>query len=91
MKRGALEKLKGLKITNQIKKHGAANASGHPGPGTVNRREQRRLDQSLGLVPFAVKLEGDLVTKLQELAETRKISLNELVTELLRKAMVSGS
>jgi hypothetical protein len=45
----------------------------------VDRREQRKLDQALGLVPFAVKLNSELVKKIQELAVERKAPLNEVV------------
>lgn len=68
-------------------------APGTAGFGTaasapVDRREQRKLDQALGLVPFAVKLNGDLVKQLQALAKERDADLNEVVAELLAKALV---
>ncbi|HSN42074.1 MAG TPA: hypothetical protein VLT92_18000, partial [Burkholderiales bacterium] len=53
----------------------------------LDRREQRKLDQSLGLVPFAVKLDGDLVKRVQALAQERQAGLNEIVAELLEKGL----
>ena len=53
----------------------------------MDRREQRKRDQALGLVPFAIKLEGELVTQLQSLAQERGIPLNELTADLLRKGL----
>ena len=52
-----------------------------------DRREQRKLDQAQGLVPFAVKLNIELVAQLQALAQVREIGINELTAELLRDAM----
>ena len=41
---------------------------GKDSPATIDRREQRKRDQEMGLVPFAVKLDGELVQQLQQLA-----------------------
>lgn len=56
---------------------------------TVDRREQRRLDQAAGLVPFAVKLNGELVKQLQERASADAVDLNTLVGTLLAKALAA--
>ena len=53
----------------------------------VDRREQRKLDQAAGLVPFAVKLNADLVKQLQELSKERGVELNQLVAEVLAKGL----
>ncbi len=55
----------------------------------VDRREQRKRDQALGLVPFAVKLNSELVQQLQALSKERGIELNEVVTELLKKGLAA--
>jgi hypothetical protein len=60
----------------------SANAGGVP-----DRREQRKLDQAAGLVPFAVKLNSELVKEIQALAQSRDLGLNEVVDELLRKGL----
>jgi predicted HicB family RNase H-like nuclease len=52
-----------------------------------DRREQRRLDQAAGLIPFAVKLNRDLVAQINALAQSRKVPLNEVVAELLQAAL----
>jgi hypothetical protein len=81
-----LQKLNAMKLVNQMRN---AGAHGRPG-GTVaptDRRAQRRLDQAAGLVPFAVKLNGDLIKQIHAQAAERKTGVNELVAELLQKAL----
>ena len=66
-------------------KGGAIGAAGKtPVP---DRREQRDRERALGLVPFAVKLNSDLVQQLQTLSKERNVELNELVAELLQKGL----
>ena len=48
-----------------------------------DRRQQRKLDQAAGLVPFAVKLKQDLVAQLGALAAERQLPLNALVEAVL--------
>ncbi|CDG85112.1 putative uncharacterized protein [Janthinobacterium agaricidamnosum NBRC 102515 = DSM 9628] len=55
----------------------------------IDRREQRKRDQALGLVPFAVKLNGDLVLQLQTLAKERGAELNEVVADVLTKGLAA--
>jgi hypothetical protein len=85
VKKADMEKVKG-------------KAVGGSGPGTPDRygrgsgevfdkREQRRRDQEAGLVPFAVKLHGDLVKEIQALAKTRGTGLNEVADEVIRKGL----
>jgi len=81
-----LQKYNAMKLVNQMKNTGT---HGNPG-GTVkpvDRREQRRIDQAAGLVPFAVKLNGDLIKQIHALATERKTAVNEIVAELLQKAL----
>lgn len=89
MKRTDLEKNIGLKINSQMKQAGIPGRSGKEAAPAVDRREQRKLDQALGLVPFAVKLNSDLVKQIQALAQTRQTGLNEVVAELLKKGLGS--
>ena len=56
----------------------------------VDRREQRKRDQALGLVPFAVKLNSDLVLQLQNIAKERGADLNEVVAELITKSLAAA-
>ena len=60
---------------------------GQGAAAVMDRREQRKRDQALGLVPFAIKLEGELVKQLQSLTQERGIPLNELTADLLRKGL----
>lgn len=87
LKRADLEKSKGKKIDRQTSK---SPIPGRPAIGVtieVDRREQRKRDQALGLVPFAVKLDGQLIKQLHALAQERAIGINDLTAELLNKAL----
>ncbi len=55
----------------------------------IDKREQRKLDQALGLVPFAIKLNSDLIAQLHTLAKERDIDMNELVASMLIKGMAA--
>lgn len=87
MKKAGLEKNKGLKIQGKMKQSGTPGRFGSGAASVPDRREQRKLDQSLGLVSFAVKLNSDLVQRVQALAQERQIGLNEVVAELLQKGL----
>lgn len=90
MKKTDLEKLKARKIESQVGKTMKSSGFGKNEVAPPNRREQRKLDQAQGLVPFACKLHGALVKQLQELAQQRAGGLNEVVAELLKKALGKG-
>lgn len=66
-----------------------AGGFGNSATTTVDRREQRKLDQAAGLVPFAVKLNSDLVMQLQTQAKERNVELNQLVADLLAKGLAA--
>jgi hypothetical protein len=70
-------------------KMAAPNAAGFgkDNAPSVDRREQRKRDQEMGLVPFAVKLDGELVQQLQKLAKSRSMDLNALVAEVLNRGL----
>jgi hypothetical protein len=87
MKKTDLEKNKGLKINSSVNRFGTPGRFGKDATVPLERREKRRLDQALGLVPFAVKLNGDLVKQVHALAQERKTGLNEVVAELLKKGL----
>jgi hypothetical protein len=87
MKKTDLEKNKALKLTQSMKQ-GHSERFGKGAEQTpVNRREQRKLDQAKGLVPFACKLDGELVAALKERAAAHPDGINGLVDELLRRAL----
>jgi len=84
MKKTDLAKRDAERIRNAM---GAKNAAFDRGGAAPDRREQRERDRALGLVPFAVKLNGDLVKQLQGLAGERGVEINQLVAELLQKGL----
>jgi hypothetical protein len=87
MKRTDLEKMKGLTLRERMKTGGTPERFGTQSASPLDRRQQRELERARGLVPFAVKLEGELVKRLQALAQEREQPLNEVVGELLRKGL----
>jgi hypothetical protein len=86
MKKADLEKLKGLKVNQAIANTATPGRFGRDAV-VPNRREQRRLDAAQGLVPFAVKLNADLVQEIHTLARERGAPVNDVVAELLKKAL----
>lgn len=87
MKKTDLEKLKGMKIDGRMKHAGTPGRFGAAADVATSRREQRERERAQGLVPFAVKLDGELVKRIQALAQDRKSVLNEVVAELLEKGL----
>ncbi len=88
MKKTDLEKLKGLKIDSRMKHAGTPGRFGaDAGAAVTSRREQRERERAQGLVPFAVKLDGELVKRIHARAQERKAGLNEVVAELLEKGL----
>ena len=78
MKKTDLEKNKGLKIMGQMRQAGSPSRFGAAAQAVPDRREQRKLDQAAGLVPFAVKLPEALVARLRERAEAEPVSYTHL-------------
>lgn len=76
------------KLMGKMVAPGAAGF-GNGDAAAVDRREQRKRDQALGLVPFAVKLNGELVQRLQTRAKDGGRDLNEVVAELLTKGLAA--
>ena len=87
MKSTDLEKNKALDLNRKMVQAGSADRYGQASSKVPDRREQRRLDQAAGLVPFAVKLNSELVKELQTLATSQQCDLNTLVDQLLRKGL----
>lgn len=84
MKRADLAKHKGKKIDTDMSRAATPGRFGKEAAAILDRREQRKRDQELGLVPFAVKLDAELVKKLHALVQERQTGLNEVVAELLK-------
>ena len=88
MKKTDLYKNLALKIDGQMKQAGTPDRFGLG--SSLDRKEQRKLDQEKGLIPFAVKLDSKLAGELRALAESRQTGINELVDELLRKGLTAS-
>lgn len=85
MKRTELEKRKGLRIANELRR--AGNPYARSEVTDEQRRAQRERDRALGLVPFAAKLPQELVRRMQAEAQARGARLDDLVAEWLRRGM----
>ena len=86
MKKTGMAKSDAKKLMGKMAAPGAAGF-GNADNTVVDRKELRERERALGLVPFAVKLNADLVKQLQEHAKTRGIELNEAVAEALAKGL----
>ena len=87
MKKFDLEKNKALKLTQSLKQAQSERFGKGAEQTPANRREQRKLDQAKGLVPFACKLDAELVAALKERATTHPEGMTGLVGELLRQGL----
>ncbi len=87
MKRTDLEKTLGTKIKAKIHANSETGPFSKDAAKPVDKREQRKLDQAQGLVPFAVKINIDLVEKIQDIAKEEKKTVSDVVMELLHKAL----
>ena len=86
MKKTGLAKADAKKIMGKIGAPGVAGF-GNAATAVVDKREQRKRDQALGLVPFAVKLNDELVKRLHALATERGQDMNQTVAEVLLKGL----
>ena len=88
MKKTDLEKNKALKL-NSAMKLSTSDRFGKPAAADpkLDRREQRKLDQAQGLVAFACKLNGDLVTELKERAATHPDGMTGLLNEVIKRGL----
>ncbi len=89
MKKTDLEKNKALKLTHSMKQAHSDRFGKGSAPQVLDRREQRKLDQAKGLVPFACKLDAELVKALQARAAEHPDGMNGLVDALLRAALAA--
>jgi hypothetical protein len=85
MKKAEMEKLKGRKLVG-----GSQNVPdryGRDSTAPLEKREQRVRDREMGLVPFAVKLHGDLIKEIHAIVQSRASTLNEVTAELLQEGL----
>lgn len=88
MKKTGMAKSDAKKLMGKMAAPGAAGF-GNADTAALDRREQRERERALGLVPFAVKLNGDLVKQLQDQAKERGVDMNQLVAEVLAKGLAA--
>ena len=88
MKKTGMAKSDAKKLMGKMTAPGAAGF-GNGDTAIVDRREQRRRDQALGLVPFAVKLNSELVQQLHTLAQERGVDLSDVVADVLTKGLAA--
>lgn len=89
MKKTDLEKNKALKLTQALKQTSPARFGKGSEDTVLDRRERRKLDQAQGLVPFACKLNAELVAQLKERAAAHPDGMTGLLTELLQQGLGS--
>ena len=87
MKKTGMAKSDAKKLMGKMAAPGAAEFG--KAAVVVDRREQRRRDQALGLVPFATKLNADLVAQLNALAAEQGTDVATVVAALLQKGLAS--
>ena len=87
MKKTDLAKSLGLKVAGQMRQAGSPGRFGQASSQVPDRREQRKLDQAAGLVPFADKLHADLIKELQMLAAASGQSLNDVADRVIRAGL----
>ena len=90
MKRTDLAKNLGKKIEGKQKPFGVPDVAALAKPA-IDKREQRRLDQAAGLVPFACKLNTALIEKVKARAQLDGSGLNETVATLLEKGLAQAA
>jgi len=87
MKKTDLVKNLRLKIVGQMQHAAIPGRFAQGSAALPDRKEQRKLDQAAGLVPFAVKLHADLVNQLREMAERDGVNINALTAQLIRAGL----
>ncbi|WP_428420506.1 hypothetical protein [Methylibium sp.] len=83
-KKFELEKSKAMKTLGKLAQSGTPARFGTAAAPAVDRREQRRLDQAAGLVPFAAKLPAGLVVALNDAAQAAGLTPGEWLARQLR-------
>lgn len=81
-----LQKNQALKLAGQLKQAGTPDRFGAASQAP-DRREQRKLDQAAGLVPFPLKLSHAQADQLRAAAAERGLSTNDIIAEALQKAL----
>jgi hypothetical protein len=88
VKKTGMAKSDAKKLIGKMAAPGAASF-GKGETTVIDRREQRKRDQALGLMPPTVKLNSELAQQLQALAKERGVELNEVVADVLKKGLTA--
>ncbi|MGE8658791.1 MAG: hypothetical protein ACN6O8_18775 [Achromobacter sp.] len=81
-----LQKNQALKLAGQLKQAATPDRFGTASQAP-DRREQRKLDQAAGLVPFPLKLSQAQADRLRAAAAERGLSTNDIIADALQKAL----
>jgi hypothetical protein len=87
MKKTDLYKSLGCKVEGKLKQAGTPDR--FSGAVVPDRKDRRKVDQAKGLVPFAIKINQGLADDLRALALSKEMDLNDLMDQLLRKALTT--
>jgi hypothetical protein len=87
MSKNDLEKSRGSKINGKMGAGGVPDRFGAGAGNVIDKREQRKLDQAAGLIPFACKLPADLVKQIQAKGLAHEGGVNVYLAEVLGKAV----
>jgi hypothetical protein len=90
LKKFDLAKNLGLKVAGRMKSAGVPDRFAQGAADALDKRERRARDAALGLVPFACKLPGELVKRINERGMAHEAGVNGLLAELLASALDSG-
>lgn len=90
MKKTDLEKNKALKLLGKMRQGGTpARFSSDTNAPTLDRREQRKLDQAQGLVSFPVKIQQTIIETIRTRASAQGLSTDQVIGELLEQALAN--
>ncbi len=87
LKKTDLEKNKAAQMVSQMRHTGVPGRFAQGSALAPDRREQRKLDQAAGLVPFATKLHEDLVKQIKSLATERGLTEIDFMDQLVRAGL----
>ena len=87
MSKNDLEKSRGSKINGKMGAGGVPDRFGAGAGNVIDKREQRKLDQAAGLIPFACKLPADLVKQIQAKGLAHEGGVNVFLAEVISKAL----
>jgi hypothetical protein len=87
MSKNDLEKSRGSKINGKMGSGGVPDRFGAGAGNVIDKREQRKLDQAAGLIPFACKLPADLVKQIQAKGLAHEGGVNVFLAEVISKAL----